>query len=167
MKTTGFFRKLIRGWCTSGPLALCVLLPCTSFAGPHLELEAGAGGAVADAWAPVLSARVGLGWKHFIPSIRVLSVVGATPQYVPGGRYGIGGSGYRGTSVFGELRLRTEVSERLQLFVALGLGIGPWDVPLTREAWPESNASSITGPFPQLWAAPACEMRVGFLASLG
>jgi hypothetical protein len=98
-------------------------VPCTGFAGPHLELEAGAGGAVADAWAPLLSARVGLGWQHFIPSIRVLSVVGATPQYVPGGSYSIGGSGYRGTSVFGELRLRTEVSERFQLFVALGLGL--------------------------------------------
>jgi len=71
----------------------------------------------------MLSARVGLAGKNFILSLRVLSVVGATPQYVPGGRYGIDGRGYRGTAFFGELRLRAEVAERFRLFVALGVGV--------------------------------------------
>ncbi|HXN42224.1 MAG TPA: hypothetical protein VN918_10575 [Myxococcaceae bacterium] len=124
MKTTGRFREFIRGCCISSPLALFILVPCASSAAPGLEFEAGAGGAVADSLAPMLSARLGLAWKNFVPSLRVLSVVGATPQYVPGGRYGIDGKGYQGTAFFGELRLRAEVSERCRLFLALGAGVG-------------------------------------------
>jgi hypothetical protein len=63
-----------------------------------------------------------------------LTIIGATPQYVPGGRYGVDGAGYRASSAFAELRIHTNADRffakdgfattGFQLFATAGVGVG-------------------------------------------